>query len=146
MPVPEDELQDAENALRDCGYPDDSFEFRWVEYPPLRPGPRPIIADVEVMDTGSGITRAYEAGNDSAWPVEFDADLKAGLFGVRTGQRQVQPWRAAQWVQVRAARVEGDVWIVNPEDGQAFEVRAHTDAEFMDAVKRELRRRDPQGA
>jgi hypothetical protein len=146
MPLDEDELQDAERAARECGYLDNTFEFHWIEYPPLRAGPHPIIADVEVLDTGSGITRTYQSGNDRAWVVEFDTDLKAGVFGVRSGQRQVRPWRAAQWVQVRVARPRGDAWSVTDENNQSFEVHAHCDADLLDAVHKELRRRYPQDA
>jgi len=146
VPLDNDEREDAEGAARECGYPDNTFEFNWIEYAPLSAGPHPVVADVEVIDTSSGITRTYEAGHNRAWIAEFDTDLKAGVFGVRSGQRQVRPWRTAQWVQVRVARPRGDVWAVTDEYEQTFEVRARCDAEFIDAVHKELRRRYPNDA
>lgn len=144
MPIHEDELRDAENAARKHGYDADTLTFQWVEYPSLQAGPRPVVADVQVMDTQAGIEKTYQAGDGTAWPIEFAADLARGVYGVLSGQREVRPWRVSQWVQVRAARPDGETWAVTDENEQTFEIRARSDAEFRDAIIAELRRRYPR--
>lgn len=143
--VPKDEFADAIAAAERYGYDGEGvFTVKYVEYPPLRGGAAPIIADVEVVHTPSGIARTYSANSGTSWPAAFACDVEAGVFGVVIGQRRVRPWSALQWVRV-SSTPDGKTYRVVPEDGQQFGVAACTDAELLDGVVKELRRRDPQG-
>lgn len=105
--VPKDELEDAIQAAEKYGYGESDFTARYIEYSPLRRGPAPIVADVEITHTSRGITKTYHAGDGSTWPADFARDVEAGQFGVIIGRRRVRACEAVQWVHVRSAGSAG---------------------------------------
>jgi len=139
--IPADEWEDAVAAAKECGYGEGEFVAEYIEYRSLREGVAPIIADVKITHTPSGIEVTYDASSGSTWPADFAGDVKAGRFGVITGQRRVR----GRWVQVRATADAGNVYEVQPEEGNAFFVRAQNDAELVDSIVSELLRRSSGG-
>ena len=83
-PVPTDELEDAINVAVSNGYGEGDFTFTRIDYSPMRGGLAPLIADVVAVHTPSGTERTYQIdsspGVGYAWPVEFERDVKAGVF------------------------------------------------------------------
>ena len=79
----ESEIEDFDRVLRESGFVPRDFEVTHVGEPV--PAPRDGLVmemgEVTVTRKKNGISRAYPAGDDgSAWVVEFQADLRSGVF------------------------------------------------------------------
>ncbi len=77
--IGKDELEDFWRSLRQSGFRPDDFEIRTTDV--SMKGVFPTSGVVEVTAKGSGVSRSYNAGYGQAWTVEFENDLKGGLFG-----------------------------------------------------------------
>lgn len=76
----DDELEDAKDAIRGQNLNPDDFEFSHRDTSQGGSGIFAVTGEVTIRNKKTGIEKVYATGHDTAWPVEFGDDLKAGAF------------------------------------------------------------------
>ena len=76
IPSEKDEFH---GALERAGHAKDDFDISEKENFPSR-GVGRITGTVTIRNRKTGIARAYRVGWGTAWVVEFDKDLRGGIF------------------------------------------------------------------
>ncbi len=74
------ELEDFNASLQKYGYTQDDFELSEIENPIKAGGIQPITGQVTIKNKISGVERTYKAGEQTAWVIEFDNDLRRKIF------------------------------------------------------------------
>jgi hypothetical protein len=75
-------VRDFYSIIASNGHTEDEFEIFEKEDPFPRQGIGPITGRVTVRNTKTGVERTYRAGHGTAWIVDFEKDLRSGLFMV----------------------------------------------------------------
>lgn len=80
MGIQPSEKQDFYNIIERGGNAKEDFEI--VEEDDSYPthGVGPITRVAKIRNTNTGVERTYRTGHLTAWVVEFERDLKAGVF------------------------------------------------------------------
>ena len=76
------EWEDLDHTLAKYKRNRDEFDFAEIESRPLSAGIEPRLGTLTITLSDTGEAKTYKTGHGSAWVVEFDDDLKAGLFKV----------------------------------------------------------------
>jgi len=85
--IDDTELVDFKNILREHEFLFEDFELNEVdntESGALKSTEvriKPITGEAIVTRKSNGVTRQYKAGNNTAWVVDFQKELSAGIFG-----------------------------------------------------------------
>jgi hypothetical protein len=85
--IDETEFVDFTNILQEYGYLVDDFNLNEVDntecgsLESTKVRLRRVVGVAIVIRTSNGVTRQYKAGDNSAWVVNFQGDLSAGIFG-----------------------------------------------------------------
>ena len=79
--VDDSEKEDFEQAIRNKGFSLDDFELTEKRDPAQGAGVHAITGTVTIKRKSSGAKKSYQAGHGSAWPAEFENDLRRGVFG-----------------------------------------------------------------
>jgi hypothetical protein len=75
-----DEVEDAHALLTSCGFSVDDFAV--AQQSDTTPSyPAPVTGAVTWSRMSNQVKRTYVAGHGSSWLLQFEADLRAGLFG-----------------------------------------------------------------
>jgi hypothetical protein len=76
----QDEIDDAHALMRAQGFRPGDFEI--IQHAdPSTAFPSAITGRVTLVRKSSQLSKSYEAGNGSSWLVQFESDLKQGIFG-----------------------------------------------------------------
>ena len=78
--IGDDEIEDVEALLRSNDFSPGEFEII-QRGDPTPAFPAAITGVVVVVRTSSGAAKTYDAGHNSTWLLQFEGDLKAGVFG-----------------------------------------------------------------
>jgi hypothetical protein len=76
----QDEIDDAHELLRRCGFRAGDFEIL-QRSDPSPPHVSPLSGTATVVRKSNRFARTYEAGHLSSWLLQLEEDLKAGHFG-----------------------------------------------------------------
>jgi len=74
------ELEDFKAALQKYGYAEEDFELSEIENPIEAGKIQSITGEVTIKNKKSGIERTYKAGEQTAWVIELEDDLKRKVF------------------------------------------------------------------
>lgn len=77
----ESEIQDFWSAIASAGYAKDDFELREIREEPQVAGVYALSGKAVVRRKSTDITREYPAGHMTAWPANFDDELRDGKYG-----------------------------------------------------------------
>ncbi len=80
MAIGATEWEDFFAVLKKHGYWETDFELSMVEHPLPAGGVAPVRGEVTVCHKTSGIVRRYACGHGTAWVVEFEGDVVAGVY------------------------------------------------------------------
>jgi hypothetical protein len=74
------ELEDFKASLQNYGYTEDDFALAEIEDPIEAGKIQSITGQVKIKSNKSGIEKTYIAGDQTAWVIEFDNDLRKKVF------------------------------------------------------------------
>ena len=77
----QDEQDDFSAACKKYGRAVDEFEIRDEDQYPVGGAVGPIKREVTVALRGKDAVQLYDGGHGSHWIVDFEDDLRAGVFG-----------------------------------------------------------------
>lgn len=77
----ESERQDFWATIVGTGFSKEDFNLKEIEDKPANAGIYAITGNVTVVRTSTGVSRQYSAGHAAAWLADFEAELRAHVFG-----------------------------------------------------------------
>ncbi len=80
MAIDDSERNDFVAVLNDRGLAANDFELSVMEHPLPAGGIAPVRGEVTVRNHRTGVTRRYACGHGTAWVVEFQRDVDAGIY------------------------------------------------------------------
>lgn len=78
--IGEDEIEDFENTIKSMGHNKEDFELSVSQDPIPSSDVHPLTGIVTIKNKFMGSTKSYRCGHGSHWVVDFEDDLKKGVF------------------------------------------------------------------
>ena len=78
--IAQDEWDDLNSMLAKYKRKLEEFDFAEMESRAVSKGIYPVLGTLTITLADTGEAKTYKTGHGSAWVVELDDDLKAGLF------------------------------------------------------------------
>ena len=75
-----DEIEDFEDTIKSLGRKKEEFELSVSQDPIPTTGVHPLTGIVTIKNKITGSTKTYRCGHGSHWVVDFEDDLKKGVF------------------------------------------------------------------
>ncbi len=80
--ISDDEKQDFWSAIEQTSYSQEDFDLTEIEKKPQTAGVFALSGNAVVQRKSNAVKREYSIGYETSWSAEFEADLKAGIFGI----------------------------------------------------------------
>ncbi len=74
------EIEDFEDTIKSLGRKKEEFELSESQDPIPTAGVHPLTGIVTIKNKITGSTKTYRCGHGSHWVVDFEDDLKKGVF------------------------------------------------------------------
>ncbi len=78
--IEKDEIEDFEDALKSLDLKKEEFELSLSQDPIPTASVYPLTGIVTIKNKITGATKQYRCGHGSHWVVNFEDDLKRGVF------------------------------------------------------------------